>query len=148
MSAENKTALSTCIALIRISRRRSVHPCASVDCSEISRRVQPPISAGRLREQPLSFFRGRLEVSEDILDQNYRRIDDDAEIHRADGKQVGAFALHHQEDDGEEQRKRDVQSNDDGAAKITEENPLDQENQQAPENQVVQHRVRGDRNQR
>ena len=56
--------------------------------------------------------------------------------------------LNHQENGGEEQRERDVQPNDDRAAEIAEENPLDQEDQQASENQVVQNRVRGEGDQR
>ena len=38
--------------------------------------------------------------------------------------------------------------NDDRAAKVAQEDPLDQENQQASEDQVVQHGVRGDGDQR
>ena len=45
---------------------------------------------------------------------------------------------------GEEQGERDVDADEDRAAQIAEEDPLDQEDQQAPEDQVVEHRVRGD----
>ena len=113
-----------------------------------SRRVGPPRTLRQTLEQTLSFFRVALKIPEDVLDQDHRRIHDDAEIHRAHGQQVGAFALNHQENGGEEQRERDVQSNDDRAAEIAEENPLDQEDQQASENQVVQNGVRGDGDQR
>ena len=89
-----------------------------------------------------------LKIPEDVLDQDDGRIHDDAEIHRAHGQQVGAFAQHHQQNGGEEQRERDVQSHDDRAAKIAQENPLDQEDQQTSENQVVQNRVRGEGDQR
>ena len=95
-----------------------------------------------------AFFAVALKIPEDILDQDYRGIDNDAEIDRADGKQVGAFPQNHQQDGGEEQRKRNVQPDDDRAAKVAEENPLDQEDQHASENQVVQNRMRGEGDQR
>ena len=56
--------------------------------------------------------------------------------------------MNHQQNGGEEQRERDVQSNDDRAAEIAEENPLNQEDQHASEDQVVQNRVRGEGDQR
>ena len=147
MSAEKKTALSTCIALIRISRRRSVHPWLGEECSVfVGSGPQKP--SARRRKQALPFFRAPLEISEDILDEDHRRIHDDAEIHGADRQQVGAFTLQHQQHDGKEQRKRDVHPDDDRAAEIAQENPLDQEHQQASENEIVQNGVGGDRDQR
>src|SRR5208283_2096056 len=113
--------------------RRSMHrhPCL----------ISPPKALGKVLEQTLSFFLASLEVSEYILNEDYRRIHDDAEIYCADREQVRAFSLDHQENDCEEQRKRNVQSDDDGAAEITEKNPLDHEDQKASENQVVQNSV-------
>ena len=55
--------------------------------------------------------------------------------------------MHHQQDGGEEQREWNVQAHDDCAAKVAQEDPLDQENQQASEDQVVQDRMRGERDQ-
>ena len=54
----------------------------------------------------------------------------------------------HQDDDAEEQRERDVDADDDGAAQVAEEYPLDQEHQEAAEDQVVHHRVGGDGDER
>ena len=92
MSAEKKTALSTCSALMRISRKRSVQPlrrgmrgCASGPAEEAVRQTS---AAGR------AFPPVPLEIPEDVLHQDHRRIHNDAEVNRADGKQVGAFALH------------------------------------------------------
>ena len=45
-------------------------------------------------------------------------------------------------------RERNVDSDDDRAAKIAEKNPLDEEDEHAPENQVVQYGVRGHGDQR
>ena len=144
ISAEKNTALSTCIALIRIRRRRSVHPWPERHAASAASDRGPRSRPASRRSSPSRSSARPLEIAEYILHQDHRRIDDDAEIHRADGKQVGAFPLQHQQHDGKEQRKRDVQPDDDRAAEVAQENPLDQEHQQAPENQIVQNRVRRD----
>ncbi len=54
----------------------------------------------------------------------------------------------HEQDDGKEQRKRDVHSDNDRAAEISQENPLDQEDQQASEEQIVQNGMCRDGDQR
>ena len=113
-----------------------------------SGRVRPPKPLPETPKQPLFFFWLRLEISEDILNEDHRRIHDDPEIHRTQGEQIRALAENYEKNDGEEQRKRDVQSNDDRAAQISEKDPLDQKDQQASENQVVQNGVRGDGYQR
>ena len=89
-----------------------------------------------------------LQIAEDVLDQDHGRIDDDAEVDGADGEEVGVLALQHHQDDGEEQGEGNVHADDDGAAQVAEEDPLDQEHEQAAEDEVVQHRVRGDVHQR
>ena len=88
-----------------------------------------------------------LKIAENILDQNDRGIDDDAEVDRTHRQQVRVLALQHQQNDGEEQRKRNVDADNDRAAQIAQEDPLDQEHQQAAENQIVQHRVSRDADQ-
>ncbi len=50
----------------------------------------------------------------------------------------------HQDDDAEEQRERDVNADDDRAAQIAEKDPLDHEDQQTAEDEVVQHGLGGD----
>jgi hypothetical protein len=45
-------------------------------------------------------------------------------------------------------RKRNIGADDDGAAQIAEKNPLNQEHQQTAENQIVQHRMGRDIDQR
>ncbi len=47
----------------------------------------------------------------------------------------------HQDDDGEEQRERNVDADDDGAAQIAEKDPLDEKDQQTAEDEIVQDRV-------
>src|SRR5579863_1114572 len=106
--------------------------------------VGPPGAPCQTLQQTLLFFRCPLKILEDVLDQDHSRIHDDAEIHGAHGQEICTFPLYHQENGGKEQREWDVQSNDDRAAEIAEENPLDQEDQQAPEYQVVQNSVRGE----
>ena len=61
------------------------------------------------------------------------------------GQKFASSPRKYQDDDAEEQRKRNIHADDDGTAQVAEENPLDQENQQTTENQVVQDRTRGDR---
>ncbi len=53
----------------------------------------------------------------------------------------GALTRHHQQDDGKEQRKRNVHSDGDCAAQVSQENPLDQEHEHASEDQIVQNGV-------
>ncbi len=99
-------------------------------------------------QQLLAIRRFRLKIAEDVFDEDHGRIDDDAEIDRADREQVCVFAAQHQKDRRKRQGKRDIGRDDDRAAQIPEEDPLDQEYQEAAEQEVVQHRVRRQRNQR
>jgi len=98
------------------------------------------------KSPPLRLF--RLEISKDILDQNHRRIDDDPEVDRAQRQEVGILAPDYEEDNGEKQREWNIRADDDGAAQITQEKPLDEENEDAAEHKVVQDRVGGNRYQR
>ena len=77
-----------------------------------------------IKTPPVAVVSPGLEVAIDILDQDDRGIDDDAEIDRADGKQVRILAAQHEDDDAEEQRERNVGADDDGAAEVAEEEPL------------------------
>ena len=122
ISAEKKIALSTCSALAKIRRSRSVQPPV-----HRARRISAQSALRELLQQALSASRRRLEIPENVLDQDHRRIDDDAEIDGADRQQVGVLSHQHHDDDGEEQRERDVGADDDGAAQVAEENPLDAE---------------------
>src|SRR6516225_3811334 len=90
----------------------------------------------------------RLKISVDILHHDYRGIDDDAEVDRAERQEVGILSAQYQDDDREEQRKGNVDADDDGAAQIAQKHPLNEEDQQTAEDQVVQHRVRGHADQR
>src|SRR5579862_2719972 len=94
-------------------------------------------------EQTTPLLLAVLKTAENILHQDDCRIHNDAEVDGAHGQQIRAFALHHQENGGEEQGEGDVQAHDDRAAEIAEKDPLNQEYQEAPENQVVQNRVGG-----
>ena len=101
-----------------------------------------------LTEQRLSRFRPGLEIPVDIFDQDHGGIDDDAEIDGADRQQIGVLVAQHQDDDAEEQRERDIDADNDGAAQIAEEQPLDEEDQQAAKDEIMQHRPGGDGDQR
>src|SRR6516225_2368963 len=90
----------------------------------------------------------RLKISVDILHHDHRGIDDDAEVDRAERQEVGVLSAQYQDDDREEQRKGNVDADDDGAAQIAQKYPLNEKDQQAAEDQVVQHRVRSHADQR
>lgn len=73
----------------------------------------------------------RLEISKNSLDEDYRRIDDDPEVDRAERQEVGILAPDYEKDNGEKQREWNIGADDDGAAQITQEKPLDEENEDA-----------------
>ena len=147
MAAENSTARSTCMALTRISRSRSFQVfTVDVRCALVG--SDPETALGEILQQFLPRRRTCLDIAEDVFDQDHRRIDDDPEVHGADRQQIGVLALQHQQDDREQQREGNVQADDDRAAQIAQEDPLDQEDQSAAEDQIVQNRVRGHRDQR
>src|SRR5215475_10319264 len=78
--------------------------------------------------------------AEDALDHDHGGIDNQAKIDRADRQKVGGFAAHHDYTDGEKQRERNGRADDDGAAQVAEEHPLQQEDQPDPEHHVVEDR--------
>ena len=110
-------------------------------------RIGAPLLLCKLRQQRLPLLRPRLKVPEDILDQDDRRIDDDAEVDGADRQKIRVLAAQDQNNDAEEQGERNVDADDDGAAQIAEEDPLHEEDQQATEDEVVQDGMGGDRHQ-
>ena len=79
------------------------------------------------------------EMTEDVLDHDHRGVDDQPEIDGADRQQIGRLAAQHHEADGEGQRERDGHGDDEGAAQIAEERPLQQEDQHHAGDHVVQH---------
>src|ERR1700674_3345304 len=99
-------------------------------------------------QQFFSYFGPGLQIPINILDHNNGRIDDDAEIDGADGQQVCIFAAQDKDDDAEEQCERDIGAHDDGAAQVAEEQPLNQENKQTAEKEVVHDRAGGDGDER
>jgi hypothetical protein len=97
--------------------------------------------------QLLALVATLLEVAEDVFDQDDGRVDDDAEVQGAHRQQICRIAQQYQDDDAEEERDGYVGADDDRAAQVAQEYPLDQEHQQTSEDEVVQHRVRGDSHQ-
>ena len=61
---------------------------------------------------------------------------------------VGVLPAKDQKDDRKEQRKWNVDPHDDGAAQVAQEDPLDQEDEHAAEDEIVQDRMRGHIDQR
>ena len=105
-------------------------------------RVAAELAFGEMVEQRSPFLLGRLKIAKYVLDENHRRIDDDAEVDRAHREKIGVLALNHQNDDREKQREGNVDADDDRAAKIAEKNPLNEKHQRAAEKQTMQHGVR------
>ena len=84
------------------------------------------------------------KMTEDVLHHDDGGIDDDAEIDGADGQEIGGFPAQHRDDDGQEERDRDGRRDDEGAAQIAQEYPLDQKDQRDAEKHIVQHGLHGD----
>src|SRR5262249_30197731 len=83
-------------------------------------------ASGRKAVQHLASVRlGCLEIAKDVLDEDYGGIDDNPEIYRADGEQVCVLSEQHQDDDAEEQRERDIDTDNNRASQVTKEGPLD-----------------------
>src|SRR3977135_2637319 len=88
------------------------------------------------------------EMAIDVFHHDHGGIDDDAEVDGAHRQQVGRFAAQHQDHHGEEQRERDGGRDDQRAAQVAQEQPLDQEDQDHTHHHVVQHGAGGDVDQR
>ncbi len=111
-------------------------------------RIGTPVAFRQVPQDAQPIFRRRLEVAEDVFHHDDGGVDDDAEIDGAERQKIGVLALQHQDDDGEEQGEGDVRADDERAAQVAQEHPLDEEHEDAAEDQVVQHRVGGDVDQR
>ena len=83
--------------------------------------------------------RGR-ELAKNVLDHDHRAIDDDAEVHRAQRKQVGRDADEGQAKEGGEQRERNGNGDDRGGAQIAEKHPQHDRNQKRALDEVGEHR--------
>ena len=104
----------------------------------------PQRPSARLRQQLLPGLGSCLEIPVDVLDQNNRGIDNNAEINGADRKKVGVLAAQDQDDDAEEQSERNIRADDNGAAQIAKEDPLDEEDQHTAEDEIMQDGSGGD----
>jgi hypothetical protein len=108
--------------------------CRRIGCTG---RIGAPSLLREIVQQRLPCFRPPLAIAEYVFNQDHGRIHNDAEIDRPDRQQVRVLPEYHQDDDAEEQCERDIDTHDDGAAQVAEENPLDHEHQEAAENQIV-----------
>ncbi|OIQ67486.1 hypothetical protein GALL_509340 [mine drainage metagenome] len=79
----------------------------------------------------------RRHLAEDVFHHHHRAVDQDPEIHRADGQQVGRGMLEIEADEGEQQRQRDGGGDDQARAEIVEEEHQDHGHQQHAAQQVV-----------
>src|SRR3984885_15906137 len=98
-------------------------------------------------QQLLPFVAPGREIAIHVLDHNHGGVDDDTEIDGTDRQQVCVLAAQDKDDDAEEQRERDIGAHDNGAAQIAEKQPLNSENQQNTEHEIMQHGAGGDTDQ-
>src|SRR6266851_4562747 len=87
---------------------------------------------------------GLRQPAEDRFHQDHGGVNDQPEIDRADREQIGGFPAQYQNDNGEKQRERDGGADDQRAAQVAQENPLNQHDQKNAEHHVVQHGRGGD----
>src|SRR6266852_5388470 len=87
---------------------------------------------------------GLRQPAEDRFHHNHGGVHDQPEIDRADREQIGGFPAQYQNDNGEKQRERDGGADDERAAQIAKENPLQQHDQKNAGDHVVQHGRGGD----
>src|ERR1700682_4493193 len=88
--------------------------------------------------------RGLRQPAEDRFHHDHGGVHDEPEIDRADRQQIGGFAAQNQDDDGEEQRERYGGADDQRAAEVAQEHPLQQHDQQNAHYHIVQHGCGGD----
>ncbi len=87
------------------------------------------------------------QMPEDVLDHDDRGVDDQTEVDRTDRQQIRGLATQSHQSDRKRQCERNSASDDQSAAQVAEEGPLQQEDQHNPRQHVVQHRTRSDVNQ-
>jgi len=74
----------------------------------------------------------RVKISEDVLYEDYGASPHDANLLPPTGKQVGTFTENLPAESWRKTMRRNVDSNDKRTAKITQKNPLNQEDEQTP----------------
>ena len=85
-----------------------------------------------------------LKNAEDVFDDDHRRVHDDPEIDGPERKKIGVLPSQDEDDDAEEKREGDVDADNDRASQVSKKNPLDQEDEEAAEYEVMKHRLRRD----
>ena len=83
------------------------------------------------------------DLAEDVFHHHHRAVDQDAEIHRADGEQIGRGVLQIEADEREQQRQRNGGGDDQSRAKIVEEEDQHHDDQQHAAQQVALDDLRG-----
>src|SRR5208282_1208080 len=76
------------------------------------------------------------EMPEDVFDHDHAGADDQAEIDRSDRQQICRFTAQHHDADREGECEGNSGGDDEGAAKIAEENQLNDENEGQAEEQI------------
>jgi hypothetical protein len=83
----------------------------------------------------------RAEVTEDVLHHDDGRVDDDAEVDRAERDQVGRRIRRHEAAERDEERERDVDRGDERGAHVPEEDEEHRRDEAHPDEEVLDDRV-------
>ena len=87
-----------------------------------------------------------VEMPVDVLNHDHGRIDDDPEVHRPNGEQVGRLAANIEDAESEQEGQRYVDGDDQSAAHVAEKHEQDTGNQKDSKEQVLADRLRCDPN--
>ncbi len=87
------------------------------------------------------------DLAENVFHHHYRAIHENAEIHRADGEQVGRSILQIEADEREQQRQRNGGGDNQSRAEIVEKKYEHHDDQQHAAQEVLLHHLRRQRDQ-
>ena len=79
------------------------------------------------------------QPAEHVFDHDHRAVDDDAEVHGAEGKQIGGNANESEADKGCEQRERDHERHDQRGAQIAEKEDQHDRHEQRAFDEIGEH---------
>src|SRR5215469_10986774 len=124
IAAEKKIARLTSVAARKIVASFPLRPAGAAD------------SAAPLSGAPSARWRKMFSTM-------ITRVDDETEVDRSYRQQIGGFSPQHQDDHCEEEGERDSRRHDEGAAQISQKDPLNEKNKNHAEHQVEQHGMGG-----
>ncbi|KIU00975.1 hypothetical protein QU38_02740, partial [Staphylococcus aureus] len=110
---------------------------AAIDLAGGTENRREPAAGRVVARTVLHRMASRDQMAIDILHHDHRRIDDQPEIERADRKQVRGFPLQGQDQHSEAQGERDRRRDDQRRSQISQEQPLEEEDEEDALDHVV-----------